>query len=188
MMEYIQELRGWDLYSLQVGVCHVFSVCQALMLWDRCCENGSVMSPVFKWSSALPSDDGKRPAHLCLRAPQVVTAELHRCETHLIQDFSLRGCHRHQPSPLTLIKLKIGTVEHLATKKCHFTIWRAWSALYGNSDPCAHNQYKCANYSLTCFDFLGQEVFISFFVCYFYIAIFSPAIGPILISTMLSLT
>lgn len=123
MMEYIQELRGWDLYSLQVGVCHVFSVCQALMLWDRCCENGSVMSPVFKWSSALPSDDGKRPAHLCLRAPQVAralvtyyTAELHRCETHLNQDLSLRGCHRLQPSPLTLIKLKIGTVEHLATK------------------------------------------------------------------------
>lgn len=31
MMKYIQELRGGDLYSLKVSVCHVFAVYLVLM-------------------------------------------------------------------------------------------------------------------------------------------------------------
>ncbi len=147
------------------------------MLWDRCCENGSVMSPVFKWSSAPPSDDKPgaplSPRAAGITATSTVTAELYRCETHLNQDFFLRGCHRLQQSPLTLVPFKIGTVEHLATKKCHFTIWRAWSELYGNSDPCAHNQYKCANYSLTCFDFFWAGGFYYIFLFAIFKLLFS---------------
>ncbi len=161
------------------------------MLWDRCCENGSVMSPVFKWSSALPSDDKPgaplSPRAAGITATSTVTAELYRCETHLNQDFFLRGCHRLQQSPLTLVQFKIGTVEHLATKKCYFTIWRAWSELYGNSDPCAHNQYKCANYSLTFELFtyfyfsltrllLGRRFLFAFLFAILY-CYFFPAIG-----------
>ncbi len=108
------------------------------MLWDRCCENGSVMSPEFKWSSALPSYDKPgaplSPRAAGITATSTVTAELYRCETHLNQDFFLRGCHRLQQSPLTLVPFKIGTVEHLATKKMTFynltcmkwAKWKQW--------------------------------------------------------------
>lgn len=182
MMEYIQELRGWDLYSLQVGVCHVFSVCQALKPWDRCCENGSVMSPVFKWSSALPSDDGKRPAHLCLRAPQVARALVTYCWATQMWDAFKSGLLSARMSqtptePIDTNKTQnrnCGTFGHKKNAILQSDVHEV--RFMETVTPALIINKKCDNYSLTCFDFFGQEVFISFFICYFYIAIFFPAI------------